>query len=445
MKTILVMSFVCTTLFCNANTYYVSPAGNDENSGLAIGTAWLTIAKVNSFELQAGDQVLFEGGQVFSGAIVNTSLSNATVDAGITFGSFGGGKAIISSGVNSGFIIEEAGNIIVRDLVFQGAGYMATTIKTSGVYFKITIMATAAAEIILVDNVEAYGYGGWGIVFETFNKQFGYNHVRVTNCSLHDNGIGGLDIDGCWDDAAGTRVYRVNSDIYFGNNKAYHNTGRMDFTLNWSGGGILMSGVVDGMIEHCEAYDNGVENGSNYAGPVGIFMSECKNVIIQYSSSHNNKGGINKRDGGGFDIDGGAEKSVIQYCESYENDGAGYGLYNYATGDLMTNDTVRYNKSTNDGRNPLYGGITFWGSSKTYSVVNAQVYGNTITMNLSGKALQFLNNNMINAQVHDNIFCVTAPAIFNISVPSNATVIDNSFPCNVLPIKINSFRLKRIQ
>ncbi|MES2649759.1 MAG: hypothetical protein V4717_22970 [Bacteroidota bacterium] len=445
MKIILVMCLVCATMVCTANTYYVSANGNDDNSGLSIGAAWLTIDKVDSFDLQAGDQVLFEGGQVFSGAIINKRMSNATIGGAITFGSYGGGKAIINSGTRSGFIVEEAGDIIIKDFVFQGAGYMATTIKTSGVYFKMSSVASAPADNIIVDNVEAFGYGGWGIVFETLSSQVGYNHVKVINCSVHDNGIGGLYLDGCWDEITGVLVYRVNTDIYFGNNKAYHNKGRMDYKINWSGSGILLSGVIGGLIEHCEAYDNGVENGSNYAGPVGIFISECKNVIVQYCSSHNNKGGINKRDGGGFDMDGGAESSVIQYCESYENDGAGYGLYNYYTVNKMTHDTVRFNKSTNDGRNPLYGGITFWGSSKPYSVEYAEVYGNTITMNMSGRALHFLNNNMIEAKIHDNIFCVTAPGIFNVSIPSNATVINNTFPCNVLPIRMNSFKVRRIQ
>jgi hypothetical protein len=43
-------------------TYHVSPDGNDGNDGLTVDTPWRTVAKVNGFALQAGDQVLFKRG-----------------------------------------------------------------------------------------------------------------------------------------------------------------------------------------------------------------------------------------------------------------------------------------------------------------------------------------------------------------------------------------------
>src|SRR5699024_8818888 len=120
---------------------------------------------------------------------------------------------------------------------------------------------------------------------------------------------------------------------------------------------------VNGLVEFCEAYENGRENGSPTAGPVGIWVDDSKFVTIQHCVSHHNKGGKAKKDGGGFDIDGGCFGCVIQYCDSYENEGAGYGLFQWQTGNAWKYDTVRYNNSTNDGRNPLYGSITLWGAS----------------------------------------------------------------------------------
>jgi hypothetical protein len=45
-----------------AKTYYVSPAGNDANSGVSTSDPWETVSKVNFTSFQPGDRVLFERG-----------------------------------------------------------------------------------------------------------------------------------------------------------------------------------------------------------------------------------------------------------------------------------------------------------------------------------------------------------------------------------------------
>ncbi len=46
----------------SAATYYVKPDGNDNADGRSDATAWKTIAKVNSFSFQPGDDVYFKCG-----------------------------------------------------------------------------------------------------------------------------------------------------------------------------------------------------------------------------------------------------------------------------------------------------------------------------------------------------------------------------------------------
>ena len=444
-KIIIILSLCCVAGAVNANTYYVSTSGNDENSGLSVNEPWQTTAKVDSFDYQAGDNILFKGGEVFDGVLYNESLVNGTPGNPITFGSYGTGKATINSGMNFGFWIENSGNITIKDLIFHGDGYQVTSLWSAGIFLTLSPNAQASFDNVIIDNVEIYGYGGWGINFETLNRNLGYNHVRVNNCLFHDNGMGGLNINGYWDTVA-LQTSKLHSDIYFGYSKSYHNTGRFDYKLNWSGSGILMGVVNTGLIEYCEAYENGNENGSTYAGPVGIFLGESNNVIIQHCKSHNNYGGVGLRDGGGFDIDGGAESCVVQYCESYENDGAGYGLYQYGTKNVWNYDTVRYCSSINDGRNTkLYGAISFWGVNTTYNLKNAVLYNNYIKMDKPGIALKFMNGNLINAKMYDNEFCITAPAIYSNTIPINATVTNSTFPCTILSLRKNSFSVKRIQ
>ena len=68
-------------------TYYVSPVGNDANSGLLPSAPWATVGKVNAFPFSPGDQVLFQRGGEWRESLV-PSVSGAA-DAPITFGAYG--------------------------------------------------------------------------------------------------------------------------------------------------------------------------------------------------------------------------------------------------------------------------------------------------------------------------------------------------------------------
>src|SRR3989338_5523707 len=52
-----------------STTYYVSPSGNDSASGVSPQEAWKTIEQVNRGVYKAGDRILLEGGQRFSGTV----------------------------------------------------------------------------------------------------------------------------------------------------------------------------------------------------------------------------------------------------------------------------------------------------------------------------------------------------------------------------------------
>ena len=57
-------------------TYYVSPTGNDFNSGMSSNAPWQSMAKGNAFKFGAGSSVLFEGGQSFTGFLKFSSRTN---------------------------------------------------------------------------------------------------------------------------------------------------------------------------------------------------------------------------------------------------------------------------------------------------------------------------------------------------------------------------------
>jgi hypothetical protein len=76
--------------------YVDSINGNDSNSGLAESLAWQTIAKVNSFDLQPGDTVMFRKGLTYFGGLAITH--SGTNNAPITFDAYGSGDLPVLSG-----------------------------------------------------------------------------------------------------------------------------------------------------------------------------------------------------------------------------------------------------------------------------------------------------------------------------------------------------------
>jgi uncharacterized repeat protein (TIGR02543 family) len=93
------MLFISLSL--SAKTYYVSAAGNNNNSGLTASTPWQTISKVNSLfaSMAAGDSILFRRGDVFYGTLVIGRSGTSTLP--MTIGAYGtGAKPVISGFLN---------------------------------------------------------------------------------------------------------------------------------------------------------------------------------------------------------------------------------------------------------------------------------------------------------------------------------------------------------
>ena len=69
MKNLLILLFLCLSLSLSATTYYVSSGGNDASSGTSASSSWATLNKVNAFSFAAGDNILFNRGDVFYGTL----------------------------------------------------------------------------------------------------------------------------------------------------------------------------------------------------------------------------------------------------------------------------------------------------------------------------------------------------------------------------------------
>jgi len=95
MKKLLFILFVFISIPAWGTKYYVKNGGNDASAGTSDGTAWATIAKVNSISFSAGDTVAFKCGDLWREELIIPSSGSGTTIADsttfITFTSYGSG------------------------------------------------------------------------------------------------------------------------------------------------------------------------------------------------------------------------------------------------------------------------------------------------------------------------------------------------------------------
>ena len=407
-----------------ATDYYVSPFGSDFNAGTSPTKAWQSIDKVNSKTFEAGDNIFFEGGMMFDGSLEFEANDSGTRFNPLTVGSYGAGRATINSGDRHGLYAKNCAGLVVKDLIFVGAG---STVKAnfSGIFF-FTDLVNIKPEYVRIDNVEVSGYRQTGILIGgSSSGNSGFKDVRITNAEVHDNGDKGISSFGS--KPPGDWPHR---DIYVGNCKVYDNAGFSDPT-SWShhGNGIVLSAADSAIIEFCQAYNNGALCDTKGGGPVGIWAYDANNVIIQFCEAHHNK--TSGGDGGGFDLDGGCVNSIMQYNYSHDNHGAGYLICQYRGAREFKDNVCRYNITENDAIACAYpmGAIHFYSSGSSGGIQNTQVYNNTVYVSAAtrGAGIEIDSGYIYNTAIYNNII-LTAPG--KLVVDSNDTAGGWSFKGN---------------
>jgi len=111
-KLILFLLLIQLSLIGVTETYYVSNSGNDSNNGISPESSWLTISKVNSASLVAGDSILFKRGDSWFGQLIPKS---GTVGNQIIYSVYGSGnKPVLHNSLTLNFVsdwTEESTNI----------------------------------------------------------------------------------------------------------------------------------------------------------------------------------------------------------------------------------------------------------------------------------------------------------------------------------------------
>jgi hypothetical protein len=360
--------------------YYFSPRGDDAAGTGTPERPYRTIAKASALELNPGDRVLFEAGQTFAGNLALDARDAGTPERPVTIGSYGPGRATFEAGRATGVRVENAGGVRVADLVVLGAGPRYN--RGSGVEFVNTLTGGKKLRHVRVENVEASGFGREGVLVHGApddGSPSGYDDVLVADCALRENLHTGIYFTGWWKAERGRQPHAfAHSNVRVVRCLAEGNPGDPTArNTNRSGSGILLDSVDGAVVEHCEATNNGAENYAHHGGPVGIWCTIANNVTIQYSKSHRNRT-ANGHDGGGFCLDGGVCNSVLQYNATEENEGSGYGIYEYPGAPPAFGNVIRHNVSRNDGRKNGYAGIHVWDDARTLH--NVRIEGNNVYM-----------------------------------------------------------------
>lgn len=329
--------------------------GDDANPGTSPGKAWKTLRRANETSFGPGDRLLLAGGQTFAGPLKLLKDDRGAKGQPVLVTSFGAGRATLDAGAGTALELSDCEHVTVRNLALVGCGRDKGS-DGSGLLVRRT-------RFVEIDDVEASGFRLSGL------SAGGDESLRITRVRARDNGFAGISVHG-------GHNLPFSTNLYIGNCVAHDNPGDPKNKANHSGNGIVVGGLKGGLIEYCEAFNNGWDMPRQGNGPVGIWGWFCDRLVIQHCVSHDNKTSKGGYDGGGFDFDGGATNSVLQYNLSYNNHGTGYLLCQYEDAPPWKDNVCRYNISVNDGLTNHYDGIHFWAGGKGMS--GAQVYNNVV-------------------------------------------------------------------
>ena len=421
------------------NYYVDATEGSDSNSGTSPETAFKTIEKVNSIEFQPGDQILFQCGEEWTGAL--KPQGSGIEGAPIVIASYGeGDKPVIKPGpnwtipyfqpganspvrnasVNNGISFYNQEYWEVRDLELYDPTYNPGV--ESYVYRRgINITAEDCGDLhyFVFDNLTIHGYRGpsdnngkssGGIIVTVISDMYNIanrvpsaiHDMTVTNCEMYDLGRSGFNFVSPWttrtESEWGTFGYRgygewkPNTNIYIANNTIY----------NIDGDGILIDGCKDVLVEHNVVYRTVL----NCWYGVGMFNWNSDNTIFQFNEIYDTFPADSYKGAGdaqGIEIDALNRDTWVQY--NYVHDNSGGCVMWCNTDDLRGfRGIYRYNIFQNDMTK--HGVIDWRTNHKESMAYNNTFYFGELPEGASPR--KFMNNGYMNgkseAKFYNNIF-----------------------------------------
>jgi hypothetical protein len=287
----------------------------------------------------------------------------------IVITSYGKGKAVIDGGAGSALGLFKAAYITLSNLEFRGAGRKDGN-KESGLVLN-------TCRHIKVSDLLLDGFQKSGIYI--YRSSF----IEILRSTAKDNGYAGIAAEGPY-------ATRDCDHLIIKDCRAENNPGDPTNLTNHSGNGIVVGYCRNILIEGCIATNNGWDMPRIGNGPVGIWAFEADSVTIRHCISFRNRTAKGAEDGGGFDLDGGVAHSEVAFCLSYENEGSGFGLFQYAGASPWHDNSVHDCVSNNDGLvSTADAGVYIWNSSRDPRQLRNCKFYNNVIYNTKGAAIHY--------------------------------------------------------
>lgn len=382
--------FSCQEKKLNHNAYYINSDATETGYGTR-DKPWKKYSQLDKSQLRAGDTIYMEG--IFNESICIDSLVAGTKEKPVIIKAYGDKKVMINSGNEKGMFILNSRNLKLEGIHLTGSGRKDGNTQDG--------LSLKNCNSIMISDIITEGYQKSGLHINTSKD------IIADGVYAHNNGFCGIYVSG----ESGRKD--TSRDIIIRNSKAENNPGDPTNLTNHSGNGILAGNCTNVTIEYCVATNNGWDMPRVGNGPVGIWAYEVDSVLIQHCIAYRNKTQKGAADGGGFDLDGGVTNTIIQYCLSYENEGAGYGLFQFAGATDWYNNTVRYCISENDGAgSTAHGSVFIWNAmDDAAQLKDCYFYNNTI-YNEKGAAVSYeTSSGHQGFYFYNNIFVAKDPLI----------------------------------
>lgn len=357
-------------------TYYVDATlGNDANSGLTPQSAWKTLNKVNTFNLQPGNSVALKRGEVWREKLTLNSSSNGNPNAYIKITAYGEGKKpqinhadlVIGNWTNIGnnvWSINISTTIDNDELWFGKNDTIFWGYRKSGISS-------------LTQDFNWYQSGNLLYVYALNNPSTYYQWIQyaMRGSSISKQYIWLDNLDFAFGGKSGGDDYNLRT-----NNAHYMKITNCDFRYSGADNIYFLSSYA--LIQNCNIYESVVHG--VYFGAYSPY--KCYNNIFEYNNVWNNY--YNEID----------MMNVNQPKE------------------ITGNHHIRFNRIFETSGRPAWATGSTWGSSligsQTTPLTKIFIYGNIYWKNKSAgigisnytDSIFIFNNVFANTQVYDGIF-----------------------------------------
>lgn len=363
------------TTAATGHTYYVNCAsGNDAGGGTTPGTAWHTLAHLNSITFQPGDSILLARRVTCDGVL--QPRGSGTTGAPITVGAYGSGAlpTIDGGGAPAAVLLENVQDWDLQQLNITDPGTADGTPRI-GIYVLLTDYGVGHHYVIRDVNINDVpgcdctfadpdgSVGSGGIVFRAAGSEVptGFDGIQVSG-----NTISGVDGFGIATSSAWSYRSQFNFDqtpfVPMSKVRIIGNS-----LSNLGGNGIMVENGVNPLIAHNHVA--GFARRADIAS-AGIYPLNSDSPVIQ----SNEVSGASEW-ALALDDDAGNSNALFQYNYSHDNIG-GFMLFCAIAGSESNGAIVRYNISQNDMNSPL--GSTVINNACPDPETNVKFYNNVV-------------------------------------------------------------------